>query len=769
MYLKIKIILCKFDPNLIIMPIYLRTFKLFFVSLILCFSTISFSQQTESSPYIVPKNTFIVFDGQLNEAEWTQMETLPFVQFQPVYSKECTEELSVYLSYDQNYLYFSGRLYVSSPELIMQQSYKRDGEGGATDYFGLVIDSYNDKENALAFFTSPTGHRWDATISNDASGENFMSTSWNTYWDALTHVTEKYTDVEMRIPWSSLKFEAKNGLTTMGISSWRYMGAKYEMNLFPDISPDLGEMANWRPSLFREVQFENIKSSNPVYITPYLLLGNQRENILNDNETSFDYLKSVNYNAGLDVKFNVTSNLTLDATVNTDFAQVESDDIQINLTRYQLFRPEKRQFFQERSSLFDFSFNYVNRLFYSRNIGIDDGEAVPILGGARLTGKLGNLDVGIINMQTAKAGKTFGEGFLKGNISNNFSVIRLKKQVINPYSYIGGMVTNKMDFDGDFNTSYGLDGVFRILGSEYLTLKWAQTFEDGIESNPFSLQATRFMVGWEKRGFKGLTYNINSGSTGKYYNPEMGFMSRNNYIFTSATARYGIYLKDESFWRSLEFFANSWVDHNYEIEKIDQGSLSAGASLFSKNGWHVNLSYKHSYDFLTESLSFSDDVDIPEGDYSYGELGFRFFTPQNLKMGIGTYFEIGSYFDAKYFGFELESRYNPSSHFEVIAAYELKHLDFIEREQLLVSHILRLRGLYMLNTKFSVSVFLQYNNDSNLFISNLKLRYNPKEGNDLYLVFNEILNGDRDRWIPNYPLLNTEVLALKYTYTFKMD
>jgi hypothetical protein len=737
-------------------------------SILLFFLLVMTNVSLAQEPLDVPKVDKLVFDGKLEENFWKKLSTFSFVQFQPTYKKESSQKLEVYLVYDEDYLYLTGRLYVSDPDYIRGQSFKRDADNPSTDYFGIVIDTYNDKENGLGFFTSPTGLRWDAEINNDATGDNSIGVDWNAYWDVLTTQTNEYYDVELRIPWSTLKFKSTNDECIMGISIWRYIAALNETSQFPDISPDLGEMANWKPSLFQEVKFKGIQSKNPLYITPYVLLGNQRQNTLNDSESQFDYKQEFNANAGLDVKYNLTSNLTMDVTVNTDFAQVESDDEQINLTRYQLFRPEKRQFFQERANLFDFRFNYVNHLFYSRNIGIKDGEAVPILGGVRLTGKIGKMDIGALNMQTAKAGSSFIQGLAGENLSENFSVLRVKQNVFNQYSYVGAMLTHKMDFNGEFNTGYGLDGVFRLWGNEYLTLKWAQTFEDGVEKKPFSLEPTRFFIGWTRRDFAGFSYDINVGSTGSDYNPEMGFVSRSNYFFGNARLQYGILFGEKSHWQTMSFYLSLWADNNYSIGKFDQSSSQIGISMQSKTAWSYNFSLQQNYDYLTEELSFSDEVIIPAGAYWHRTANANVTTPYNARSGIATGLKYGKFFDGDFFAFEVDPRWNPGPHFELHAAYEFKHLNFKEREQTLISHILRLRALYMLSAQFSVSAFIQYNNDSNLFISNVKLRYNPKEGNDLYIVFNEVLNGDRERMLPYYPLLNTEVLALKYTYTFKL-
>ena len=731
--------------------------------------TANFAQTDIENALPATKVSHLDFDGKLLEPFYADLPTLSFIQFQPAYAKTTSEDLDVYLLYDDQYLYLAGRLYASDPGLIRSRSYIRDADNPATDYFGMVVDSYNDKENALGFFTSPSGLRYDAAVNNDASGDNAISVDWNTYWDVLTHVTDRYYDVEMRVPWSSLKFGSRQDTVFMGFSIWRYMAAKNETSLFPDMSPDLGEMAPWRPSLFQKVYFKGIKSKHPLYLTPYVLLGHQRENKLNAENTGFTAERQLNYNAGLDVKYNLTSNLTMDFTLNTDFAQVESDDEQINLSRYALFRPEKRQFFQERASLFDFRFNYVNHIFYSRNIGLEDGQPVPILGGIRLTGKVGEMDVGLMNMQTAKPGIHFLDGFQADHLSNNFTVLRVKHTVFNPYSYVGAMATNKTNFRGDFNRAYGLDGVFRLRENEYLTLKWAQTFEDSLEVNPFSLDAVRFFVGYERRVFSGLSFNVNSGSAGPQYHPGMGFTSRNNYIFTNANFRYGYIFKEASAWQNLSFGLGGWADYNYAIDHFDQSQASLSVSLQAKKSWSVAAALNYNYDQLSEPLYLSEDVVLPVGDYTHPRVSVQYNSPYNTRSRLSVGYSIGRFFDGFMNSLEFEPRWNPNAHLEMSASYELNHIRFSDRDQLLVSHILRLRTLYMLNARLSVSGFLQYNNAANIFISNIKLRYNPREGNDLYIVFNEVLNSDRRRYEPEYPLLNLEVLALKYTYTFKIS
>ena len=170
------------------------------------------------------------------------------------------------------------------------------------------------------------------------------------------------------------------------------------IRVFPAIPPNWGEMSTWKPSQAQEVEFEGLRARKPIYVAPYVLTGFSRNNDLNDPETAYIRTDTPKFDLGLDVKYGLTNNLTLDLTANTDFAQVEADDDEVNLSRFSLFFPEKRLFFLERAGIFDFSFGEYNQLFYSRRIGISDEDPVRIYGGARLIGRIGPWDVGFFDM-----------------------------------------------------------------------------------------------------------------------------------------------------------------------------------------------------------------------------------------------------------------------------------------------------------------------------------------------------------------------------------
>ena len=209
-----------------------------------------------------------VFDGTIGAGEWEDIQPIVLIVQTPNYQGEASERTEIRIAYDQNYVYLSGALYDSEPNKILANTKERDGGDASTEWFGMLIDSYNDKQNGLGFFTTPTGSRFDAAIINDASGRSPMNLSWNNFWDVKTSVTDKGWFAEIRVPFSSLQFQIIEGKATMGITVWRYIARKNETHISPDISPSLGDMGMWRPSQAKTYVFEEIQQKKPFYITP---------------------------------------------------------------------------------------------------------------------------------------------------------------------------------------------------------------------------------------------------------------------------------------------------------------------------------------------------------------------------------------------------------------------------------------------------------------------------------------------------------------------
>lgn len=716
----------------------------------------------------------VSFDGIPDEAAWNSVVPIQMKMHSPVYGKDPTEKTNTRIGYDDKYLYFSSILYYDDPEMAQSASLKRDYMGMGGDWFGVILDTYNDKENGLAFFTSPDGLRWDATILKDAvtslPDQLPLNISWNTFWDVKTSHDNKGWSLEMRIPFSSLRFQEINGEVRMGLIVQRWIPAKNETDIFPAIPPNWGQASALKPSQAQEVVLRGVKPGKPVYIAPYILSGYQSTNEINSNNTQYTESSKPAFEAGLDVKYGITNNLTMDLTVNTDFAQVESDDQQINLTRFSLYFPEKRTFFLERSSVFDFALGGNSNLFYSRRIGLsDDGDPVRIYGGARITGRVGKWDLGMLDMQTAPLRIKNNIGIIEDVLpSENFGVLRFRRQVLNDNTYIGAMMTSRLGIDGTYNIGYGLDGIFKLYGNDYLDVKWSQTFENDVKNTSLS-EPSRIMARWERRSSKGLGYNLGYSQSGTHYNPGVGFEMLDDYTSVRAGIKYGWLPEEKS-----KLYSHSPEFRFLYMGYIDDKSLMSlnctlGWTLLTKNKWEASANFSANSENLRDTLVLIDDeVFVLPGNYNFFNFEGRVSTPDTKPFFIMLTTMAGNYFDGKRFTVNLQPTWNISRHLELGTIYNFAKLVFSERDQNLNNHILGIKALFMLDTRLSISTYIQYNTAVKGVLTNLRIRYNPKEGNDFYLVFNEGRNLNPDREIPSLPVYSNRSLLLKYTYTFNL-
>ncbi len=707
----------------------------------------------------------IQLDGLSNEPAWEAVEPWLPTQYEPDNGAPPTERTEFLVAYDDDYIYFALRGYDQDSTGIRSNTLYRDRLSG-DDHFEILLDTFNDNETAVLFTTTPGGIRKDAAISNDASGGGIASGGWingdfNTFWDVETVVNEEGWFAEMRVPFTSLRFQDDNGQVEMGITLQRKIARKTERLVFPPV-PSIANWAFLKPSLAQKIVLEGIRPRKPLYVTPYGLSGLGQAFPLNDAGTGYPREDDVKGEAGVDLKYGITNNLTLDLTVNTDFAQVEADDQQVNLTRFSLFFPEKRQFFQERAGIFDFRTGGLSRLFHSRRVGLtEDGQPVRVLGGARLVGRWGRWDVGFFDMQTADS-ETLP--------SENFGVLRLRRQVFNAYSYAGAMVTSRVGTDGSYNLAYGLDGVIRLAGDDYLTLQWAQTFDhEQIDDGNLDLvNSGRFTAAIERRRRRGLGYSAVVAWAGPTYDPGIGFTQRNDFTLLDDAVSY-TWLPGETsslIWHTLGLAGFAFMRNG--DRSIESAEVGPEWEFAAKSGAGGSLEAKVQFEDLLIPFALPEEAVVPAGSYTFFRVGASYHVSHTRLFQLRPRVEAGTFFDGWQATAEVSPIWYVSPHLELAGSYVFNRIRFPDRDQRVDAHLARLRIGTAFNTKVSTNAFIQFNSAANTVSANVRFRYNFREGNDLWIVYNEGMNTDRHRLTPTLPFTDSRTILVKYTYTFHL-
>jgi hypothetical protein len=693
-------------------------------------------------------------DGRVDEPAWMAIEPLRAVMSSPNFGAEPSEPTEFRIAYDENYLYISGVLHDREPRGIRATSLRRDDGSLSNDWFSVTIDGYRDRENALIFGVTPAGVRTDLELPNDAEGSfNF---AWNAFWDAEATRTESGWSAEIRIPFTSLPYQPdEDGRVVMGITVWRNIARKGEMISWPAVEP-LWNFSLGKASQTADVVLQGLSRRRVVYTTPYLLAGGSRTPTLPAGGTHWSSASESVAEAGFDVKVGVTANLTLDLTVNTDFAQVEADDQAVNLTRFSLFFPERRLFFQERAGVFAVETGDSDRLFYSRRIGLVNGEPARIYGGARLVGRVGEWDVGLLNMQTAAASAA----------TQNVGALRLRRRLHNASSYAGGMLTTLVGEDGRHNVTAGLDLALNLSGQNFLSVNLAQTWSDEDPSGLDLADRGLGRVRLERRGLEGFGMDLAATRVGSRYDPALGFLQRRDFTRFGDAVGWGWRARKDSpvlrhrlAFTSRAFFRND----GFILETLEAGP-EWSTEMKTGRRWVASTSVRE--ERVTLPFGFAG-ASIPAGDYRWVEGRLAHTQPGGALLRGTLSLEGGRFFDGYRMGFSAGPTWSVSRHLELNGLYQASRITFATRpagaEQVLIQ-VARLRARVMLSEALSTAFFAQYTSAADLVTLNARLRYNRREGQDFYLVFNDGLNTERAAFEPGLPLSAGRTLLLKYSH-----
>jgi hypothetical protein len=572
----------------------------------------------------------------------------------------------------------------------------------------------------------------------------------------------------VRIPFSSLGFQAgADGRAVMGLTVTRLVSRIDERVTFPEIDPAFPFR---RPSLARDVTLSGVRSRKPLYVTPYVLAGGERDTI--PDASGFRDLRDTSREIGLDARYPLSGNLTLDLTANTDFAQVEADGQQVALDRFPLFFPERRRFFQEASGLFDFVAAGGARLFHSRRIGLaPDFTPVRILGGARLVGRVGAWDVGLLEMQTDDHDSLPGE---------NFGVVRLRRPVLNRWSTAGMMMTSYVG-GGRNNVALGGDTSLRVHGDDYVGLKWAATMgsepDSAVEepagpepgSDASLVSRSLFDVKWERRTGRGLAYTWQFTRAGDDYRPELGFLPRRDFTTANVVANWYRFTDEHPVFRRVWPGALAFSTFRNADGVLESGQYAFWVQWETKAGGGGWVEPKWFREDVLAPFTIGNAVTIPAGSYDFADLQVQFSMPSGAKLRTDVDFRAGTYFDGKRTQVILAPTWNISRYLELGGDYQLSALRFPVRDQSVDIHLARFRIRTAVDARASGNAFVQYNSTTDRLDFNVRFRYAFSEGTDLWVVYNEGLDTDRPldpRFDRDVPLSLSRALIVKYTHTF---
>ena len=659
-------------------------------------------------------------DGRLNESFWHTADSISeFRQREPAEGEPCSEQTVLKFARDQDALYVGVRAYDSNLHGIRGTQLRRDADLDADDYVMLLIDSFHDRRSGFVFRTNPNGSMWDAQFNGlDDANEN-----WDGIWDVAVMRDSTGWTAEFRIPFRTLRFPRK-GAGTFGFNAERFIRRKNEVALWRGWGRTEGI---YRLLYEGELSgFDDLRRRTDLEVKPYVL----GRATATDHDALGNSLQSgeADGKAGVDGKLAISPTLTGDLTVNTDFAQVEVDEQVINLTRLPTFFPEKRDFFLESSSIFDFATPTRVQPFYSRRIGLaENGEVVPILAGGRVYGKIGPWTLGMLDVQTGK-----------GDRANDL-VVRVKHDLLDR-SYVGGIATQRIPVDGkgpertaglDIDLPLVVSGLnlepsFWIMGSQTpgtsgfpLAWRYGTDFPNDLFDNFISL------------------YRIDAGFT-----PTLGFVQRTGIWETTSHIDFmprphvlGIRQLDLLFpipsWDIIAnaagsiFHSRDWQTATFEWRPLG-GDFESGAR------FEINI--QRFFDAPVDTFAIFPGVTVPPGRYWWtrGELQYQMSASQPLSLG--SLFSWGDFYGGKSTQFDLQGDWRGGGH--VILGTTLSQSRVTLPSGHFTATLMTGRIEYAFNTRTSLLAFAQYDNEDQRVDFNLRFHWIPRIGDDFFVVWN---------------------------------
>ncbi|NKB87323.1 MAG: hypothetical protein GKS06_03785 [Acidobacteria bacterium] len=670
-------------------------------------------------------------DGYLDEAFWARIEPATgFTQREPNPGQAASERTEVRFAYDGKNLYVGVWAFDSDPDAILAKDMQRDGEGSFGGFGGLggayrdddsvalVLDTFLDGRNGFYFETNPNGARADALVENERNA-NF---EWDGVWNVAGRRTDEGWTAEFVIPFSTLRFNPASD--TWGVNVRRLIRRKNEEVHWAPI--DLGEDV-LRVSLAGDlIGMRGLEPGLNLRIKPFGTGSNARDytDPMSEAENNFE--------VGLDLlRWGVTNSMTLDLTANTDFAQVEVDDQQVNLTRFSLFFPEKREFFLENAGIFDFANTQsaggtgrggpLWRVFHSRTIGIDNGEIIPILAGGRFTGRAGGWNWGLLDVQTDSVDDL-------GVASTNWGVARLKRN-IGARSSVGGIFTNRQSGGDSWNRVLGLDTDINPSQKINLAASATMSRDAGVNGTGFAGD-----LGFNYRG-NVWQASANATHITDDFNPEMGFLLRSGVSRYSYNVNFEPRPTNNAGVRNLSFAhrATYFVDDNGELESAEATLRFFGFDLLS--GDRATFFADHKFDRLDQPFEIQDGIFIEAGKHSWTTIGIFVRTDSSRPVSYFGFWTKGGFYNGTRLQGSNGLTIRVNKYLNLNTDWNYNDVDLPGGE--FTVNVLRQRVNVALSPNLFWNSFVQYNDSDDLMSLNSRLNWIYRPGADVFLVYNQ--------------------------------
>jgi hypothetical protein len=695
-------------------------------------------------------------DGRLDEEVYRATAAISdFVQQEPDEFQPATEKTEAWIFFDDDHVYVSARNYETHPERRVANEMRRDtNQLRQNDTFGVLFDTFHDKRNGYIFYANAIGGFADSQVTDEGP----PNTDWNTVWDVRTGEFDGGWTIEMAIPFKSLRYQPGSD-QTWGINLRRVVRWKNEWSYLAQVPRALttfrGLLKISSAGTLEGLQVPS--GSANLEVKPFALAG-----ISTDNTVTPRLATDGTARVGGDVKYGITQNITADLTVNTDFAQVEVDEQQLNLTRFNLFFPEKRDFFLEGLGTFAFAgrasaglaagFGDAPYLFFSRRIGLDAGRAIPLRAGGRVTGKAGKFTFGALHVQT-------GEDDTARVRAANFTVLRAKRDILRRSS-LGAMFTHRTATPGRVgaNDGFGVDASMSFYQNLRVDAYLAGTRSEGRDGDNLSYRGF-FDYNADKYGVQAERLVVEPN-----FLPEIGFVRRTDLRRNFAMARFSPRPRDVPHVRRVTTQASFNYLTNSQ-NRLDTREGTARIEAEFTNSDLLSVAYTDSYERLSRPFAIATGVTLPTGSYDFHTTRVGYVAGQQRRLSGEVVLEKGRFYDGNRTTISVNAaRMQVTPQVSLEPSVSVNWVDLAQGS--FTAKVARTRATYTITPRMFVSGIVQYNSAATSFGSNVRFRWEYRPGSELFVVYTDDFNTEELR--PGITSLRNRALVIKFNRLFRL-